>query len=176
MVQYYTPVNVTGYNANAPSDDGVAEAQNEITWQIIKEDLSDKLKTAIESIDTNLQAAFNKIPWNGINAQSSNYTITTSDLGNLVTMNGAFTVTLLASATATAGFMIGVKNVGTDAVTIDGNLTETIDGSETLVLNDQNDAVVLVSDGTNWQIAAAVTAVVFDPGASSSILASQVFI
>lgn len=176
MAQYYTPVTVTGYNAGAPTDDGVAEPQNEITWQVIKEKLPDTLKTAIENIDTNLQAAFAKIPWNGINAQSSGYAITTGDLGNLVTMNGAFTVTLLAAATATAGYMIGIKNVGTDLVTIDADGTETIDGSETITLIDPNDTVVLVCDGSNWLIAAALTSVVFDAGNASTVLASQVFI
>lgn len=175
MVEYYSPVSITGYNISPPTDDGVDEAQNEVTWQVIKEKLPDPLKTAIEALDTELQAAFAKIPWNGINAQTSNYTLTANDLGKLITIDGAFTLTLLAAATASDGFTFGVKNVGTDIVTIDGDGTEEIDGSETVTLDDQNDAVILVCDGSNWKILAAITETGFKAGNESMILASQVF-
>lgn len=176
MVEYYTPVTVTGYNTSPPTDDGVDEAQNEITWQTIKEKLPDPLKTAIEALDTELQAAFGKIPWNGVNSQSSNYTLVANDLGKLVAINGTFTLTLLAAATASDGFTFAVKNVGTGVVTIDGATTETIDGEETVTLDDQNDAVILVCDGSNWKALAAITQAGFKAGNESMVLASQVFL
>ena len=66
---------------------------------------------------------------------------------------GAFTVTLPAAASNT-GVRIAVKKTdsGANAVTVDGNASETIDGSLTLVLRSENEALYIVSDGTNWQI------------------------
>jgi hypothetical protein len=64
----YTNVSISGYNANPPPDDGTevdwtsaAVPGNEIKWQGIKEKLSDPLKTALEEIDTNVDAAITAI-------------------------------------------------------------------------------------------------------------------
>jgi hypothetical protein len=47
-----------------------------------------------------------------------------------------------------------IKKIYNDAnaVTIDGNSSETIDGAATYLLNAYNDFVSIVSDGANWQI------------------------
>jgi hypothetical protein len=62
----------------------------------------------------------------------------------------AVTITLPASATAGAGYKYNVKRLGTANVTIDGNGSETIDGSTTFVLSSQYSAITLASDGSNW--------------------------
>lgn len=70
------------------------------------------------------------------------------------TSGGAVTLNLPARSGITAGTEIRVKltAAGND-LTIDGNSTETIDGSETLVLNVANQSVTLVAgSATNWEI------------------------
>jgi hypothetical protein len=62
----------------------------------------------------------------------------------------AVTITLPAAATAGAGYKYNVKRLGTANVTIDGNSSETIDGSATFVLSSQYSAITLASDGSNW--------------------------
>ena len=67
---------------------------------------------------------------------------------------GAFTVTLPAGHVA--GDTVVIKDVTGSAeafpVTIDPNSTETIDGLTTFVLNVNRQAVMAISDGTNWVI------------------------
>ncbi len=66
--------------------------------------------------------------------------------------SAAFTETLPAAASAGDGFTIAIKKTDATAhaVTIDGNGSETIDGSLTLALSSQNDSVILVCNGSNW--------------------------
>ena len=54
----YTPVTITGYNTSPPPDDGSTGTNNQLTWAKHKDKLGDPLKTAIESINTNVSAAF----------------------------------------------------------------------------------------------------------------------
>ncbi len=64
---------------------------------------------------------------------------------------GAFSITLPA-ASGNDGLVYRVKKVDSsgNAVTIDGNGSETIDGSTTKVLAAQYDTVEIVCDGSNW--------------------------
>lgn len=66
---------------------------------------------------------------------------------------GTFTVTLPAAAAA-KGVILTVTKTDSSltAVTIDGNGSETINGSTTTTLNTQYESVDLVSDGSNWLI------------------------
>ena len=92
---------------------------------------------------------------------TGDYAITVSDASKILACDasgGAFTITLLAAATAGEGFEITVKKTDSDetkAVTIDGDGSETIDGSTTFAITEQNQAVTLRCDGANWQIASA---------------------
>ncbi len=86
-------------------------------------------------------------------AKSGAYTIVEADLGKLVvcdTTGAGFTVTLLAAATAGDGFLIGLKNIGTNTLTIDGDGAETIDGATTKTITNQYGALILRCDGTEW--------------------------
>jgi hypothetical protein len=67
--------------------------------------------------------------------------------------NGVYTVTLPAAA-SNSGRVYKIKNINTngDDVTIDGNGSETINGSTTYVLEDYNQGITIISDGTNWQV------------------------
>ena len=68
--------------------------------------------------------------------------------------SGAVTIALIAAATAGDGFQIAVKKVDSsgNAVTIDGNASETIDGATTLALSTQYDVALLACDGSNWHV------------------------
>jgi len=87
-----------------------------------------------------------------VNAQTgTTYTVLTTDFRKLVThTNGAAIAVTLpqASATFPAGWFYFVQNRGAGAVTITPT-TSTIDGAATLVLN-QNEGALIVSDGTNY--------------------------
>ena len=65
--------------------------------------------------------------------------------------SGSFTITLYA-ASGNAGRILIVKNSGAGSITLDGNASETIDGSTTFSLLVQYDAVQIMCDGTNWKI------------------------
>ena len=88
-------------------------------------------------------------------AKTADYTVVEADQDKLILVDataGPVTITLLASATAGDGFRIVVKKVDSsaNAVTVDGNASETIDGAATSTLSTQYDSVNLVSDGSNW--------------------------
>lgn len=94
---------------------------------------------------TTLGASFS-----GYRAISTSTTLTTADRGKLVNATSStFTVTLPAAATAGAGFMVCLINSGTGVFTIDGYLTETIDGATTLELKQYGTGMV-VCDGSKW--------------------------
>lgn len=87
--------------------------------------------------------------------KTANYSVLESDRDKFILVDatsGAITITLLAAATAGDGFQIGFKksDSSTNAVTIDGNSSETIDGSTTYVLSDQLDSIIITCDGSNW--------------------------
>lgn len=69
---------------------------------------------------------------------------------------GAFTVTLPPAA-GLAGKVLTIKktDASANAVTVDGNAAETIDGATTKTLTKQHEALVIVSNGTNWLVLAA---------------------
>lgn len=88
-------------------------------------------------------------------SKTANYTVLETDRDKLIladATSGSITIALLAAATAGDGFQIAIKKVdsSSNAVTIDGNGTETIDGSLTLALANQHEITVITSNGTNW--------------------------
>ncbi len=58
MTSPYTPVSIAGYNASPPEDDGSQISTNALKWEKHIDKIGDPLKDAIESIDTNVTAAF----------------------------------------------------------------------------------------------------------------------
>ena len=86
------------------------------------------------------------------------------------------TITLYA-ASGNAGKVITVKKTdsSTNAVTLDGNASETIDGATTLALTAQYDSATVVCDGTNWQKQAAVGATGAAVDSDQNVLSTQVF-
>jgi hypothetical protein len=87
-----------------------------------------------------------------VTSKTANYTATSSD--DLILCNasgGAFTITLPAAASNT-GKVVLIKKTDSsvNAVTVDGNASETIDGTTTRTLGAQYATLEIVSDGTNW--------------------------
>ena len=73
---------------------------------------------------------------------------------NIILCNtGSYTVTLPAASSNT-NRVYTIKNIDTDGdnITIDGNASETIDGSTTYVLSTYNQTITIACDGTNWFI------------------------
>lgn len=101
---------------------------------------------------------YNGSTWSAIAAAEKVTTITSAttldNTHNIVLSNtGPYTVTLPAAASNT-GRVYSIKNIDSDCddITIDGNSTETIDGSATYVLDSYNNVVRIISDGSNWFI------------------------
>ena len=90
-----------------------------------------------------------------IQSKTAAYTMLTSDdvgLGNTTTTAFSFT---LPTAVGNEGKEFDFKHTGTDYskfLTLDGDGTETIDGSTTYVLRIPKSGVKIISDNANWQI------------------------
>lgn len=82
------------------------------------------------------------------------YTLVNSDDTILADATSAgFTLTL-PTAVGITGKCFTIKKIdsSTNIVTVDGNGSETIDGSTTNLLNRINESLKIISDGTNWKI------------------------
>ena len=92
-----------------------------------------------------------------ISGKTGAYTVIAADLGEIINCTAnSFTVALTAAATLGVGFNCWIwntSNTTTDAVTINPNAAETIDGVAPLVLR-RGEGVQIVCDGTNWQTGA----------------------
>lgn len=93
-------------------------------------------------------------------SKTTTYTATTSDDVILAdTSGGAWTLTLYAASGNSGKVLRVVKTTSdTNALTIDGNASETINGFANIKLNYQFDEVTLVCDGTNWNIVSQIKA------------------
>lgn len=90
-------------------------------------------------------------------SKSANYTVAETDRDKLIRVDAtsaAITIALLAAATAGDGFTVAIKKIdsSTNAVTIDANSAETIDGNLTLSLSNKNEVAILISNGTLWSV------------------------
>jgi len=89
-----------------------------------------------------------------VTSKTAAYTVTTADQINLGdATSAAFTYTL-PTAVGNSGLELVFKKTdsSSNAITVDGDGSETIDGEITIDLEFQNDFIKIISDGTNWQI------------------------
>lgn len=90
------------------------------------------------------------IALSGYVTKTANYTVLTTDKGKLIdATSGTWSLSLPAAATAGDGFNVSIRNSSTGVITVDPNLTETIDGSSTLAIN-AGESAVLYCTGTAW--------------------------
>ncbi len=83
----------------------------------------------------------------------SPYTASLNEMVLCDCAGGAITVNLPA-ASGNGGRRIAIKKTDStaNAVTVDGNSAETIDGAVTQSIGEQYDSLTLICDGTNWHI------------------------
>ncbi len=167
MSNPYTSVAISGYNASPPDDDGSQVASNQVEWDKHKTKLGDPVKTLAESINTNVLAAFALTFGSGISSHATGYTVLTSDRGKFFEATAALTFTLPAASSAGEGFPLAFINTGSGAMTLDGNASETINGSTTLVV-DGGGSAILTCNGTSWVAAVSGSATIDHSSVSSS--------
>ena len=150
----YTPVTVTGYNANPPPDDGSDVPQNEIVWAGIKEKLGDPVKDAVDQgLDSggNVEAAFAKRYLNSITTQGSSRGIGIEENGRLIKASGTgTTLTLPDASAAQAGWQVTVKNVGGQDIVVAALGGQQVDGQQSITLGALNDHADFVCDGAGY--------------------------
>lgn len=144
----FTEIQIDNYNSNPPSDDGSQTPENKITWSKIKEKLGDPVKAGVETLNTNILAAF-AIVAGGVNEQSGDYTVQTSDQGKIIAMTGGDEVTMLSAASAATPFLVTVLNLTGGDLTLTPNGSETIDGESSITIPDDM-GITLDTNGSNW--------------------------
>lgn len=86
----------------------------------------------------------------GVNSQTASYAAVAADTYKLISFNSASAVTLtLPNPAPSANYLIHVQNVGAGILTISRN-SLTIDGASSNLVLQQNEGVVIYSDGTNY--------------------------
>lgn len=76
----------------------------------------------------------------------------TAARNDLVLVSGTGTIQLTAAAVVGIGGVIGIKNTGTGTITVKATGSETIEGASTRTMTEQNEAIVLITNGANWFI------------------------
>lgn len=89
-----------------------------------------------------------------VSSKTSNYTATGAEVViPCDASGGAFTVTLPAAANNSGKHYTIIKtDSSVNAITIDGNASETINGSTTTTINTQYESIEICCDGSNWLI------------------------
>jgi len=121
-------------------------------------------RLGVGGADTFLSSDGTDVSWDSVStvatilSKTTTYAIVDGDGKDVVvkadTSGGAWTLTLLAAATAAAGAKVVIIKTTSDvdALTIDGNGSETINGSLTATLKWFDEAITLVCDGSNWVV------------------------
>lgn len=92
-------------------------------------------------------------------SKSTNYTVVASDDQSIIRFSGgSYTASLTSAATLGNGFTVWLMNSAANsahALTIDPDGSETVDSKSTLLLY-RGQAVLIMSDGTNWRVIGAI--------------------
>jgi len=83
--------------------------------------------------------------------KTSDYTASSGDCVLVDASSGAITITL---PSPSSNAIVNVKKIdsSTNAVTVEPNGSETIDGSNSKTIDTQYESYTFISDGTNWYI------------------------
>lgn len=149
MATKWSAVSISNYGAASPADDGTATEANKVKYSTIKTDLTNPLNTALTSALSGLTEAFN----DGTIAKSGTYSTTATDHARTIECTSTFTLSLLAAATAGAGYKVTVKNAGTGIITVARSSTDTIDGATSFILYQKESATFVVNQaGTGYDM------------------------
>lgn len=150
----YTSVTVDSYNANPPTDNGVASANNKIEWAKIKTKVGDPCVAAINGINTNVGAAFGKVVGLGaIVSSATDVTATVDDQGQTFVFTAAATFTLPEATVVGSPFAVAVRNRSTGTLTIAAPVTtpvQHVSGVASVALG-PDDGGMIVCDGSNFE-------------------------
>ncbi len=113
------------------------------------------IKTTVQGSFPNSDRAF-YIPV-ALAAKTTAYTVVAADENSLIQVDassGALTATLPAISGVDDGWTVSImkSDSSANAVTIDGNGAETINGSATSILSNQYDIETVIRDGSEWKI------------------------
>ena len=86
---------------------------------------------------------------NGKVTKTGAYTVVSADRGKVIDCTGTWTMNIAAAATLGDGFCFAIRNSGTGAITIDPNLSETINGLTSFVIGG-GEFVIVYCDGTRF--------------------------
>ena len=100
---------------------------------------------------------------------NATYTVGTNDY--LIDVTGNTVTVTLPTAVGVNGQNYVIKNRGTGVVTVATTSSQTIDGSNSKSLNN-NDGIEIISDGSNWIIAAGTGTVTSSTTAKSGIVSN----
>ncbi|HZR77345.1 hypothetical protein [Bradyrhizobium sp.] len=151
MAAPFTVTSVSNYNSNPPSDDGSQTSANRVQWSTQKSKLSDPIKTAFDSSETNTSTAFGKVVGGaGFTSTAVDYTVSASDQGKIIkcTVSGK-TITTPDATSVGSPFVFCVLNNSSGDITFKGNGTQTIDGLASFTIP-AGCGCMANTDGTNW--------------------------
>jgi hypothetical protein len=151
-------VSISGFNSSPPADDGSTADSNKVKWSTIKTKLADPIKTAAESLSSELVTALDQ----SCRAVSASDSAAASDHDRTIQVNtSSVTITLADAATMAAGYIVSVANqsagditvaLATSTDTIDSvtNATQTISAKEvrTYIVNSAATGYLTKSDRT----------------------------
>ena len=130
--------------------------------RIIVNDNGTMVQVALSDLKTYTGSGGSQLPPEVKTASTSNFTVSLTPSNSstyndieviyLVSNSSTAVTATLPTAASIEGKNVHVKRLGTANVTVDGNSSETIDGSATFVLTSQYSSVTMISDGTNWYI------------------------
>lgn len=145
----YTDVSVTGYNTSPPSDDGSQTASNRVDWSTVTDKVGDPLKNAIDSINANVGAGFDKVLGGaGVSPTAISYTVQTADQGELIVATASgITITTPSGATVGSPFWFGLLNNSSGDITLAGDVL--IDGQANLTVP-AGGGLIAATNGTDW--------------------------
>ena len=152
-MSYISPA-ISNYNDDAPPDDGTETSDNEITWAIIKDELTDPLKNYAEAIDSASSTAFGDTAATVGQIEDNSHVYAVSSGTDTITLSLTPTLTAY-SAGQTFRFKAGGTCTG-------GGVTLNVDslGAKTVVTNSiaspragdisANGVYTVVYDGTRF--------------------------
>lgn len=151
MAAPFTITAVSNYNSNPPPDDGSQVPANRVQWSTQKTKLADPVYNAFNTSESATSAAFGKVVGGaGITSTGVSYTVASSDQSKLIKATGSgITITTPDATVVGSPFVFMVLNNSSGDIILDGNGSQTVDGSLTINIP-TNCGVMVETDGSNW--------------------------